>query len=564
MVSIFCSVQNSEAQNQNVGIGTLTPNSSAMLDVVSTTKGVLVPRMNTAQMNAITTPANGLMIYNTDSLCFCYYKSVAWTSLCGGGGSGGAGPTGPTGPAGSAGATGATGSAGATGATGSAGATGATGPSGSNGATGPTGPSGSNGATGPTGPTGPSQTAWWILGNAGTSAGTNFVGTTDAQDFVTKTNNVERMRVNVGGPVITNNPTPAAGDVFSVYGTGYAGAISPLGDYAINGYVSGTGAAVYGEQTSTGVGVYGNNTAGGAGVYGISATNYGVIGVANNTNVSGVRGANQNTGGVGIIALGNAVTPGSAITGGCGMASNGTSFGGFSLATTAASGNGFIGVGNNSATSFSSPSGSGLAGTGITYGVAGFATSAASGTFAGYFDANSTANGYAFVGGTFGGTDYAINSAGTKATQVKDLSGKMRTMFCPEAPEVLFQDFGTSQLVNGTAHIDMDPIFSKNIQIDEKHPIKVFIQLEGDCKGVYVTNKSEKGFDVIELGSGNSNVKFSWQVVANRADTKDENGNITSLFATVRFPDAPMRMKSVKTEIVPFGQTTVLFNKTKK
>ena len=50
VISSFICVK---AQNQNVGIGTLTPNSSAMLDVVSTTKGVLVPRVSTVQMNAI-------------------------------------------------------------------------------------------------------------------------------------------------------------------------------------------------------------------------------------------------------------------------------------------------------------------------------------------------------------------------------------------------------------------------------------------------------------------------------------------------------------------------------
>ena len=73
--------QKVEAQNQNVGIGTLTPNASAMLDVVSTGKGVLVPRVTTAQMNAITTPANGLIVYNTDSTCFCFYKTNVWKSL---------------------------------------------------------------------------------------------------------------------------------------------------------------------------------------------------------------------------------------------------------------------------------------------------------------------------------------------------------------------------------------------------------------------------------------------------------------------------------------------------
>lgn len=43
--------------------------------------------------------------------------------------------------------------------------------------------------------------AWTLLGNFGTNAGTNFIGTTDAVDFVTRTNNTERMRVTSGGNV---------------------------------------------------------------------------------------------------------------------------------------------------------------------------------------------------------------------------------------------------------------------------------------------------------------------------------------------------------------------------
>jgi hypothetical protein len=63
-------------------------------------------------------------------------------------------------------------------------------------------------------------------------------------------------------------------------------------------------------------------------------------------------------------------------------------------------------------------------------------------------------------------------------------------MFAPEAPEVLFEDYGVGQLINGEAITSIDPIFSNNSHVDSNHPLKVFIQLEGDCNGVYVTNKS--------------------------------------------------------------------------
>src|ERR1700752_297425 len=89
VVALLSIAQNTHAQNSNVGIGTLTPNASAMLDVVATNKGVLVPRVTTAQMNAIPAPVNGLLVYNTDSSCFCFRTASAWRSLCNAGGVGG-------------------------------------------------------------------------------------------------------------------------------------------------------------------------------------------------------------------------------------------------------------------------------------------------------------------------------------------------------------------------------------------------------------------------------------------------------------------------------------------
>lgn len=66
-----------------VGIGTVTPDASSMLDVVSTSKGMLTPRMTTAQKLAITSPANGLIVYDTDLKAFYFYDtaSLAWVKI---------------------------------------------------------------------------------------------------------------------------------------------------------------------------------------------------------------------------------------------------------------------------------------------------------------------------------------------------------------------------------------------------------------------------------------------------------------------------------------------------
>ena len=67
---------------QKVGIGTNTPNNSALLDLTSSNKGLLVPRMTTqARMNNIASPATGLMVYDSTKKVFFYYDGAAWQSL---------------------------------------------------------------------------------------------------------------------------------------------------------------------------------------------------------------------------------------------------------------------------------------------------------------------------------------------------------------------------------------------------------------------------------------------------------------------------------------------------
>jgi hypothetical protein len=65
----------------NFLIGTTTENTSALLEVTSTTKGFLPPRMTTTQKNAIGTPAAGLIVYDTDTNKLCCYNGTTWNDL---------------------------------------------------------------------------------------------------------------------------------------------------------------------------------------------------------------------------------------------------------------------------------------------------------------------------------------------------------------------------------------------------------------------------------------------------------------------------------------------------
>lgn len=560
-----------------VGIGNTNPNTDALLEIgnaTTTTKGLLLPRVNLANTtipSPLSTDISGMIVYNKATTGdvtpgFYYNDGALWVRL-------GAGT--------------------------------------------------------------PSDD-WTTTGNAGTTAGTNFVGTTDAIDVVLATNGSENMRLINGGQVAVNETTPFAGDRFTVTGAS--------NEYTINGYASGSaGVAIYAESSGFDAIVGSGSRFGvlGFGTYALygSGSSRGVYGVVDNASGFGMVANNINATGVGILASGaNAPLSYLASTGGT---FNGTTaVAGFS---TSATGTGVSGIGNNGVTSTTLSAGSGVAGvgdtgvygisdgtngtgiigvggdvggdtssittnntgsgisgSGLTMGVFGYAgngddvaanygnaggefildgdndpttngnnnesnrarailagfndvtpdgsASSEESYFGGYFSGgneNGTPS-YAYAGMRYNinnngtsGTDYKIIGTGTNSTLINDSNGNPRILFSPEAPEILFQDFGVGQLVNGQARISIDPLLKGSLHIDNEHPLKVYVTLEGDCKGVYVTNKTSDGFTVKELQGGTSDAAFSWQIVASRADTKDSSGRLVSKHVGVRLPIGP-------------------------
>lgn len=370
---------------------------------------------------------------------------------------------------------------------------------------------------------------WSLSGNTGTNPATNYVGTTDNVPLILRANSIERIRMGTAETVINED---AQNYNFRVEGTGetemffvdaatnhvHIRAASPFptidmftsvgtaGDYPINGYATG--------QNS-------------AGIYGRSSTT--------------ATGTNMNAGGA-FDGIGNGFS--SQAGWNVGAVATGKQAGIYGTATNPSNNNdarqgGLFSITNTSNTVQSIAS------------IAGYGSGTYSDVYYGaYFDSNQSTNDYAYIGlsynppGALPNSDYGILSAGTKSTMVKDDEGNNRIMYCTEAPEVLFQDFGEAELIDGKAVIVLDEVLSKNIS--DKKPVKVFIQLEGDCNGVYVTNKSNKGFTVTELNKGRSNTKFSWQIIGNRADATDENGNVTSEFDEVRLPIGPEKINFPK------------------
>lgn len=69
------------AANGSIGIGVTTPNASSLLEVLSTSKGLLIPRMTTAQRDAIASPATGLLVVNLTTGRINMYNGSAWVAL---------------------------------------------------------------------------------------------------------------------------------------------------------------------------------------------------------------------------------------------------------------------------------------------------------------------------------------------------------------------------------------------------------------------------------------------------------------------------------------------------
>jgi hypothetical protein len=134
----------------------------------------------------------------------------------------------------------------------------------------------------------------------------------------------------------------------------------------------------------------------------------------------------------------------------------------------------------------------------------------------GAFGQNSNGN-YGCLGTGFHGVYYSggLGGTGSKSCIVKTSQGPTE-LYCQESPECWFEDFGEDRLVDGTCHVELDPLLLETVTIDAANPMHVFVQLhDPDCEGVAV-NRGLTGFDVVELKGGVSDVSFSYRVVAKR------------------------------------------------
>jgi hypothetical protein len=133
---------------------------------------------------------------------------------------------------------------------------------------------------------------------------------------------------------------------------------------------------------------------------------------------------------------------------------------------------------------------------------------------------------YAVVGWVANNANYAgyyngnhVIANGTKSGSVPTTRGN-QLLYTTESPEVWFEDLGRATLVNGETTVQLDPLFLETVVIDSKHPMHVFVQLEGEANDVYV-EPGTTSFKVKEKANGKSNVNFSYRIMAKRVHFQD-------------------------------------------
>ena len=285
--------------------------------------------------------------------------------------------------------------------------------------------------------------------------------------------------------------TPYAIQGIATTGFGVQGEATGTGGYGVNGYTTGNGGiAVYGHATGA---VNGSNPP------------VGVKGLADSGNGFGVLGQAPGASGIGVFGntstLSTTGTTQRSYADGAGVWGDSSNTYGFDsvFGVMATSDNNYSLVAYNNSDAY--PSGF-IYNLNTTSGVPAAILGGANGSCT--FD-----NGGSFV------------CDGTKSAVVPvDNNTRKVALYAMESPENWFEDFGSGKIVNGAITVKLEPLFAQTVNVGMDY--KVFLTPNGDCKGLYVTNKTPTGFDVRELGGGNASVDFDYRIIARRKGHETE------------------------------------------
>jgi hypothetical protein len=234
--------------------------------------------------------------------------------------------------------------------------------------------------------------------------------------------------------------------------------------------------AIFAEAANNGdfiAGIFGEGT-------GSTARTLGVEGVTGSTTGAGVYGENVNQS-----STGSSFGTGSGVWGDAG-----TSNGAYGVVGTADDRNAIVAE-NNSPSTYYALWANELASAGFPFGATGPG---------GY--CNIDGNGDLFCSGTI--------------TPVAPVDGGSRkvSLYGVAAPENWFEDAGSGQLSSGEAVINLEPLFGQTVNTEMEY--HVFLTPNGDCNGLYVTQKTATSFVVRELKHGTSSIAFDYRIMAKR------------------------------------------------
>jgi hypothetical protein len=108
-----------------------------------------------------------------------------------------------------------------------------------------------------------------------------------------------------------------------------------------------------------------------------------------------------------------------------------------------------------------------------------------------------------------------LTCTGSKSAVVPvDGGSRNVALYAIEGPENWFEDAGSAQLSNGVAVVSLEPVFGQTVNTEMEY--HVFLTPNGDCKGLYVSQKTPTSFEVRELGGGTSSIAFDYRIMAKR------------------------------------------------
>jgi len=358
---------------------------------------------------------------------------------------------------------------------------------------------------------------WYVGGNLGTTASTSaygvaannsYIGTNDNQALVFVSNTFERMRIRTDGEVVVGaQNTVIPDDLFSGVG-------NTTLDWAVNGYSGFDGSGVYGQITG-GTTIYGGvqgeyygSNAQGAGVRGIYSTNN--PGTSFGAVAAGVNGNATTTGAYkfGVYGSGGATRRSGGVMG----YNFGVAYGALGYFATAAGGGGDYSVyGFGQAYTTGIATGRMAAGTNINFNYSQPNTHIGIGIYGGVM--GGWIKGLVY-GTNFSGQKYGVYVHGNTITNDKyvqlNSSSSSDVRIASYATTALTNELtskGKINLANGQASVAFD---SKLTELCDLNSLVITATPMGNCNGVYIDDITENGFSIKEINNGSHNVPVSF------------------------------------------------------